>query len=290
MMESYKSTIRKVFSIVFNSKAYLDSIQSAKLSGSKADSPTHPTLLKNESIENEYTMSAEYLQKEAYHGSSMSYQVAQILLWSFIAILIAPILVIVNILFQFRDSKYSWAAITGCLFFIISLISYFLRTSKELDESYSAQWEMKTRTTAQEVQDRIYAKDRNTKFRTTHLAHIQNLQTIPENQSPRSLHNMRHQMNEKFTVAMKDMTSETRVKLNIYLIISGALSIIPYWAAHHYYNTPTSFSEAKNHLVLLSKALVVIIMYTTVLHQTKFWIEELERERSCIMRGWDIVN
>ncbi|TGO56564.1 hypothetical protein BCON_0076g00420 [Botryotinia convoluta] len=161
-MESYKSSIRKVFGIFYNFKTYPDSTQSAKPSGSKVDSLAHPILHRNDSIENEYTMSAEYLQKEAYHGSSMSYQVAQILLWSFIAILIAPILVIVNIIFQFRDSKYSWAAITGCVFFIISLISYFLRTSKELDENYSAQWEMKTRTAAQEAQDRIYAKDRNT--------------------------------------------------------------------------------------------------------------------------------
>ncbi|KAF7859492.1 uncharacterized protein EAF02_010940 [Botrytis sinoallii] len=289
-MESYKSSIRKVFSIIFNWKIYPGIIRSAKPSESRVDSVAHATLHKDDSIENEYIMSAEYLQQEAYHGSSMSYQVAQILLWSFIAILIAPILVIVNILFQFRDSKYSWAAITGCVFFITSLIFYFLRTSKELDESYSAQWGMKTRDTAQEVQNRIYAKDRNAKFRTTHLADMHGLQTIPENQSPRSLGNMRHQMNEKFVAAMKDMTSETRVKLNIYLIISGALSIIPYCAAQHYYNNPTSFSEATNHLVLLSKALVVIIMYTTVLYQTKFWIEELERERSCIMRGWDIVN
>ncbi|KAF7911443.1 uncharacterized protein EAF01_002950 [Botrytis porri] len=163
-MESYKSTIRKVFGVVFNAKAYPDSIHSAKLSGSKVDSVAHPTLLKDDSIENEYTMSAEYLQKEAYHGSSMSYQAAQMLLWSFIAILIAPILIIVNILFQFRDSKYSWAAMTGCVFFILSLISYFLRSSKELDESYSASWGMKTKTTAQEIQDRIYANDRNTYF------------------------------------------------------------------------------------------------------------------------------
>ncbi|TGO39703.1 hypothetical protein BHYA_0049g00390 [Botrytis hyacinthi] len=290
MMESYKSSIRTVFGIVFNLKTYPDIIQSAKPSESKVSSGAQPTLHKDDSIENEYTMSAEYLQKEAYHGSSMSYQAAQILLWSFIAILIAPILVIVNILFHFRDSKYSWVAITGCVFLIISLISYFLRNSKELDENYSSQWGMKTRATAQEVQDRIYAKDRNTKFRTTHLDHIQSLQAIPKNQSPRSLGNMRHQINEKFTAAMKDMTSETRVKLNTYLIISGALSIIPYWAASYYYNNPTSFSEATNHLVLLSKALVVIIMYTTVLNQTKFWIEELEREKSCIMRGWDIVN
>ncbi|THV46562.1 hypothetical protein BGAL_0376g00100 [Botrytis galanthina] len=162
MMESYKSSVRKVFGIVFNLKTYPDIIQSAKPSESKVNSVAHPTLHENDSIENEYTMSAEYLQKEAYHGSSMSYQVAQILLWSFIAILIAPILVIVNILFHPRDSKYSWAAITGCVFLIISLISYFLRNSKELDENYSAQWGMKTRATAQEVQDRIYAKDRNT--------------------------------------------------------------------------------------------------------------------------------
>ncbi|KAM3148411.1 hypothetical protein ABEW05_011387 [Botrytis cinerea] len=289
-MESYKSFVRKVFDIVYNSKTYPELIQRVKLSRSKTDSLAHPTLLQNEFVDNEYVMSAEYLQKEAYHGSSISHKVAQILLWSFISILIAPILVIVNILFQLRDSKYSWAAITGCLFFIVSLISYFLHDSKDLDESYSTQWGMKTRNTAQEVQDRIYVKDRNIKFRTTHLAHIQSLQTIPENQSPMSLGNMRHEMSEKFTAAMKDMTSETRVTLNIYLMISGALSTIFLWAAHHYYYNSASLSEATNHFLFLGKAIIAIIMYTSVLHQTKFWIEELERERSCIMRGWDIVN
>lgn len=73
-------------------------------------------------------------------------------------------------------------------------------------------------------------------------------------------------------------------------MISAALSTIFLWAAHHYYYNSASLSEATNHLLFLGKAIVAIIMYTSVLHQTKFWIEELERERSCIMRGWDIVN
>ncbi|KAF7958329.1 hypothetical protein EAE96_001880 [Botrytis aclada] len=172
-MESYKSSIRKVFSIFYNAKTHQELTQSGKPPGSKVDSVAHPTLPKNEFIENEYTMSAEYLQKEAYHGSSISYQVAQILLWSFIAILIAPILIIVNILSHLRDSKYSWPAITGCVLFIISLISYFLRNSKGLDKNYSAQWEKKTRAAAQEAQDRIYAKDRTTYFSLSSTANME---------------------------------------------------------------------------------------------------------------------
>lgn len=130
---------------------------------------------------------------------------------------------------------------------------------------------------------------------------------------------MRHEMSEKYTAAMKDMTSETRVMLNIYvllpisfsilyfflftlhpskapqltcnqLFISGAISIVFLWASYYYFHHPRSIYEATNYLLLASKGVVVMVMYGSVLHQTKFWIEELERERRGIMRGWDIVN
>ncbi|CAD6442338.1 f2350cb0-f1ad-44ad-b8da-0b4103eb1488 [Sclerotinia trifoliorum] len=232
----------------------------------------------------------------------------------FVVVLIAPILIV---LVQFCSSDYLWASVTFVIFVIVTLISYFHQGEnlKAVGETYTTAWEEKTRNIAKSIQDRIYAKDQKTyahlfvlellpssqsesmtlifgysKFRASHLAQIYRLRSIPGNQHPKSISNMRHEMSEKYTAAMKDMTSETRVMLSIYLIISGAISTVLLWAAHHYYHRPSSFYEATNYLVLVCKVVVVMIMYMSVLRQTRFWIEELERERREIMRGWDIVD
>ncbi|KAJ8065868.1 hypothetical protein OCU04_004970 [Sclerotinia nivalis] len=278
-MESYISTFSTLFATTFSirPKAYPEVVQATKLREAS----------ENGLIDNEYILSAEYLQEKAYHSSSISHKFAQSLLWCFVAILITPMLVI---LIQFRSSNYFWAPVTCVIFAIVMLISYFNYDKKEVEETYTTAWEDKTRSVAKIIQDRIYVKDQKTKFRVSHLAQIHRLQSIPENQHPKSISNMRHEMSEKYTAAMKDMTSETRVMLNIYLIVSGVMSTVFLWAAHHYYHRPSSFYEATNYLVLVGKVIVLMIMYMSVLHQTKFWIEELERERMEIMRGWDIVD
>ncbi|KAG4027469.1 hypothetical protein MFRU_030g01050 [Monilinia fructicola] len=241
----------------------------------------------NTPIDNEYVLSAEYLQEEAYHGSSISHKFAQILLWTFVSILITPILLILSF---FHSSDNFWVAATVVIFAIVLIISYFRKDDKNAEDEYTTAWEVKTRSVQQIIQDRIYPQDRNTKFRTSHLAKVSNLQTIPENQHPQSMSKMRPEMSEKYTAAMTDMTSETRVMLNIHLLISGAISMVLVWAAYYYHHNPHSIDEAANYMLVVGKVVVVLIMYMSVLHQTKFWIEELERERRGILRGWDIFN
>ncbi|KAF7853054.1 hypothetical protein EAF04_010793 [Stromatinia cepivora] len=278
-MESYISTFSTLFATTFSirPKAPSEVVQAAQLAG----------ISDNKLIDNGYTLSAEYLQEKAYHSSSISHKFAQILLWCFMAILITPMLII---LIQFGSTNYFWASATCVIFAVVMLVSYSNHDKKGVEETYTTAWEDKTRSVAKIIQDRVYVKDQKTKFRISHLAQIHRLQSIPENQHPKSISNMRHEMSEKFIAAMKDMTSETRVMLNIYLIISGAMSTVFLWTAHYYYHRPSSFYEATNYLVLVGKVIVMMIMYMSVLHQTKFWIEELERERRGIMTGWDIVD
>lgn len=122
-----------------------------------------------------------------------------------------------------------------------------------VEETYTIAWEEKTRNIAKIIQNRIYVKDQKTyvhlslrhfalplnlkvrhwcweysKFRASHLAQIHHLQSIPGNQHPNSMGNMRHEMSEKYTAAIKDMTSETRLMLTIYVFHNISHFSIPH--------------------------------------------------------------
>ncbi|EDN95866.1 predicted protein [Sclerotinia sclerotiorum 1980 UF-70] len=109
-----------------------------------------------------------------------------------------PITHILVMLSRFRSSDYFWAPVTYVIFVIVILISYFhMHHEKKLEgveETYTIAWEEKTRNIAKIIQNRIYVKDQKTKFRASHLAQIHHLQSIPGNQHPKSMGNMRHEM------------------------------------------------------------------------------------------------
>ncbi|ESZ90057.1 hypothetical protein SBOR_9561 [Sclerotinia borealis F-4128] len=291
-MESYQSKIEILFTAVFPTgpKAFKET-QSTGMSDLSVSDGNRRTISErklNTSKENEYVLSAEYLQEEAYHGSSISHKFAQFLLWSFVSVLVTPILFTLS---HFHSSDYFWVAATCVIFAIVILISCFHHDEQQLEEAYTTAWESKTISVQKIIQDRIYAKDRNTKFRTSHLAKVHRLQTIPENQHPKSLSNMRLDLSEKYTAAMKDMTSKTRIMLNIYLIISGAMSTMFILAAYHFHNTSHyHLDEIMSSTKLVTLGVAVMVMYLRLLHKTKFWIEELERERRAIKKGWNLVD
>ncbi|KAI9648193.1 hypothetical protein NHQ30_002825 [Ciborinia camelliae] len=205
---------------------------------------------------------------------------------SFISILITPFLLTVS---YFRASNYFWGAATCVIFTILLLISHFHKDDKEYTENYNNTWEAKAKEVGQIIESRIYANERKTKFRTTHLAEVQRLQSIPENQHPKSLSNMRHEMREKYTEAIKDMTSATRIMLYIHLFVSGTMSSMLLLAIYYYHNTThLHIDEMMSSTKLVTSSVAVMVMDIRVLHKTKFWIEELERERRAIMNGWCI--